>query len=657
MIDFKLINVNISNFACYLGENRIDFTTESKKNIFLFKLLNGYGKTSFFHAIKWGFYGESIDYFKDSKQIEIKDFLNDKLDPAKNSFFVEISFKYGSEAYILTRSLKPGIERLSTLSLVKNGRKIPDRDEVQETLDQIIPKNFSDFFMFDGEQLSKFMTAQEKNFRDSIHQLLGLKQIRVLRDDLKRIKAKYDTKLVESKSNDQEVNDRKETIKGILRYIKNHELKIKEHDDKIFENEKTKEGLEGHRSEYENLPNIIRDIDLISEKEKKLIRDITLIKAELELNSKNLFINFIKKDLKKLLDENNKRLTGLEGLCGLSDKQADIEIVREDVLNKSVPICNVCGHKLDEKEIKKITHEKEKLKESLKTFEKNREERALIKNENKHLKEFIEKLGEFDFQKNLDDYKEKTSNLGELIKSRKVLQKESQREEYGNFANINRQISILEEENTKKRDHIKILKEEIKRYQDNIEEINRDIKRLGHDDKITQAVSSQVSYISKTIKLLDEALESGTQSKRKKIIEKSNEIFLEITNKPQEYKGIEFEDGESYAFIIKTSNNKTVTNPSKGEKQILAMSFLLGLNQYTGKNNVILMDTPVASLDNVHSAGIGKALSKLNNQVIFLAQPQELSGMIYKNMLPSIAKEFVVEREDYKSIIREVKNE
>ena len=85
------------------------------------------------------------------------------------------------------------------------------------------------------------------------------------------------------------------------------------------------------------------------------------------------------------------------------------------------------------------------------------------------------------------------------------------------------------------------------------------------------------------------------------------------------------------------------------------MSFLLGLNQYTGRNSVIVMDTPVASLDDVHSAGIGKALSKLDNQVVFLAQPQELAGDIYKNMKSGIAREFIVERHDYSSTFKEVK--
>ena len=107
MIDFRLIKIEIFNFACYYGKNTLNFNEESKNNIFLFKLPNGYGKTSLFHAIKWGFYGEEIEYFKDSDKVEVKDFLNDRLDKSKDLCYVEITFEYGKDVYILKRIFKP----------------------------------------------------------------------------------------------------------------------------------------------------------------------------------------------------------------------------------------------------------------------------------------------------------------------------------------------------------------------------------------------------------------------------------------------------------------------------------------------------------------------------------------------------------------------
>jgi len=658
MIDFRLIKIEIFNFACYYGKNTLNFNEESKNNIFLFKLPNGYGKTSLFHAIKWGFYGEEIEYFKDSDKVEVKDFLNDRLDKSKDLCYVEITFEYGKDVYILKRIFKPSSKKNSSFSLNKNGREFSEIDDAQEELNQVIPRNFADFFMFDGEQLSKFMAAQKEfNFRDSIHQLLGLKQIRVLKDDLVKLQTRYDNKLTQQKTTNSEVESRKKVISGILSEIQNKQLKIDNYKKDIEDNERTKDGLEEHRLRYENLPKVMDDLKKIRDKQEQLTKEITSRENLLENHSENIFVKFIENDMVSFIEENNERIEELKELCGLTDTQANTQSSKQSILNRSIPICNVCGHKLDKEEKKKLEEEQQKIKDSLVIFKKNSSERNNLKNENNLLSSFVSLAKKIDFQKELDDLQEKRQKYNDLDKKRNELEKESQKEEYGSLAKINREIDFIVKDNTTKKDQIVVLQQHIKSLTYKKEEITKEIVRLGHDDKITEKIIALSSYTSKLVRQLEEALELGTLSKRRKILEKSNQLFKEITNKPEEYGGIEFENDESYAFVIKTNDNKVVTNPSKGEKQVLAMSFLLGLNQYTGRNNVILMDTPVASLDDVHSAGIGKALSKLNNQIIFLAQPQELAGQIYENMKKSVVKEFIVKREDYKSSFEEVRKE
>jgi flagellar basal body rod protein FlgG len=84
----------------------------------------------------------------------------------------------------------------------------------------------------------------------------------------------------------------------------------------------------------------------------------------------------------------------------------------------------------------------------------------------------------------------------------------------------------------------------------------REIKKLGHDDLITEKTTKRLAHISKLIVALEEALELGTESKRDKILQKSNDMFIKITNKPQIYGGIDFESADSYAFVIKTKDGK-----------------------------------------------------------------------------------------------------
>lgn len=657
MIDFKLNKITLFNFGCYYGKNTLDFTNESDKNIFLFNVPNGFGKTTLFHAIKWGFYGEAIEYFKDSDKINAKDFLNDRLNPSNDMCLVEISFEYGNDTYTLSRKFQPRVKKSSELSLSKNQVDILDVNEAQEMLEHIVPQNFADFFMFDGEQLSKFMIAQksiEQNYRDSILQLLGLKQMQILKDNLSKLENRYDKDLTQQTSTSKEVDIKKKIIGGIIADINNENAKIENHEKSIETNNSYIEKLEEQRTRYANLPKVMDDLDKISNAIREQDKKKSEAESKLSANSSNFFMTFIESDLKRLIDKNDDRISDLQEVCGLSDMQADTQSAKEDILKKSIPICEVCGHELSDSEKSELKKEQERIRESLRLFEQNRKERDNLKDENQQFINSLNSLDGCDFELYMDNLDELKNKIDYLEKEKRDLKTESQREEFGDLGQINRQISSLEEKNTKTEDKIKMAKDKIKASKKIKEDVTREIKRLGHDDSNAFRVTRNIDYLSKLSGLLDEALEMGTKSKRDKILNKSNELFNEITNKPDEYKGIDFEDEDSYAFVIKTKDNNSVKLPSKGEKQVLAMSFLLGLNQYTGRNNVILMDTPVTSLDDIHSAGIGKALANLDNQVIFLAQPQELAGDIYKNMKSSVAKEFTVEREDYKSSFKEV---
>jgi len=655
MINFSLSNIKITNFACYSGENILDFTTNGDNNIFLFKLPNGFGKTSLFHAIKWGFYGESVEYYKDSDRIEVKTFLNDRLDPTKDMFSVEISFKHGSNNYVLRRIFKPSLKKYSTLTLSTDGELI-DAEEAQEKLDNIIPANFADFFMFDGEQLSRFMSAQkELNFRDSIHQLLGLKQLRVLKDDLERLQKRYEHDLKQEKSTNDEVYQKQNLITQINRDIANYELKIGQHEEDIAYQESVREKLDSKRNEYAHLPDVMVKLKELEKRKLESKERLTVSKTRLCINSSKLFLTFLKSDFENYIEDNEERIASLSDIAGLDEIQSQVQGVKKELLKMSNPVCKVCGHKLNDSDISRLEAEQESIQNKILIFDNNKKEIDSLRDENVLFRNFLGSLNDIDFQKELDTSSEMLSKLENIEKDISEKESESQKAKYGSLGDINREISLLEGQITTKKGQIKIFRLKMIELQKEKSELAKKIKVLAHDDRIMAQTSERIVYVSNLVNILEEALETSTKSKRDLILEKSNKLFMEITNKPEEYGGIDFESMDSYAFVIRTKDGKIVTNPSKGEKQILAMSFLLGLSRYTGKNSVILMDTPVASLDDVHSEGIGKALSNLDNQVIFLAQPQELQGDIYRNMLPAIAKEFYVERDEYKSSFKERK--
>jgi len=364
------------------------------------------------------------------------------------------------------------------------------------------------------------------------------------------------------------------------------------------------------------------------------------------------FVSIIKDDLQGFIDDNVMEINNINEF---EEDIPDLDIVkaRLEILNNPVPKCKFCGHILLDSEIDGMKKIMEVLKENSDSIKYNSERMNRLKLENQNFNNFLKYIEKQNYQHDLDKIKLLEDELKTIDEEYKNLIVESENSKYGDLGKINRIISGLESGNQDKNRKILDLDKAYYHHDQEKKKAIRELKRMGHDDRTINNITTMLTKIGDFKDKISTFLDEGTYAKRDKIINKSSELFLNITNKPDEYANLDFLDGDSYAFIIKNKDGRTVTNPSKGEKQIVAMSFLLGLNQYTGRNNVILMDTPIGSLDEIHSTGIGKALSELDNQVIFLAQPMELLGDIYKHMKPSIAKEFGVERKNNVSYIKE----
>jgi len=69
---------------------------------------------------------------------------------------------------------------------------------------------------------------------------------------------------------------------------------------------------------------------------------------------------------------------------------------------------------------------------------------------------------------------------------------------------------------------------------------------------------------------------------------------------------------------------------SAAERELLALSFTLALHEVSGFNSPILIDTPVARIDEEHRENFGNAFIRVskNKQTILLFNPAEYSQEI-----------------------------
>jgi DNA sulfur modification protein DndD len=137
-------------------------------------------------------------------------------------------------------------------------------------------------------------------------------------------------------------------------------------------------------------------------------------------------------------------------------------------------------------------------------------------------------------------------------------------------------------------------------------------------------------------------------SRRESVQEHTSNTFMRLTNREDYYQGIEIT--ENYELRVITPDAKrslTEQDPSAGQTQIIAYSFIAGLSKYTTRNAPVVIDTPIGRLDPEHKANLVDYYHEFSDQVMILYQPNELNEDDIEVMQDYISKHFHIKiRED-----------
>lgn len=640
--EFKLISIELYNIFNYRGKHRIDFTTDRKGNVFLFDIKNGGGKTSLFLSIKWGFYGfeNSVSYTKDNIKLEGRDFMNqDEHDNGR--FYVRIKFQYGGEDILLQRTCDDYTCNNTELAVKKEGKALHG-EEAQKFISQIIPPDYGDFFMFNGEILSDIADKQHSStWTNAVVHLLGLRTLDELRDIVNSIQKNMDDRFYKSVSAivgpsqiQEDIERRKKDLAKLEEDILRRRGEIKSIEDEISI-------LEERRNALSNVDNLMNRIKKLNAKKSEIEGGIEGCKTRIGEASENSFLAFLHEDMMTILKCKESELKDIRNkLSNLKFTKSEYSNIQELIISKHLQECPVCKSILTEKQInilekasEPIPDESKKEMADLKDIQRDLEiERSILetglqsepagliktcRNLMALRMSLLETLKELDRQNALaskseiDELSELTGKLIELesgLPKKKALLKRDE---------------LTKDAKTKK-----------------IEDLKREMEKsiaIGEKQKMER---TRLLYASDLSTRLDTLIERVKRAKRASILSKANDVFMSITNKPDVYKGLAYEDGKSFTMHIVRKDGERVYHPSSGEKHVLAISFLVSLTLNSDCLTPMMMDTPLSRLDPEHKRNIAAVLANLDNQVLFLAQPGELDEDTRRTFMPSVAKMF-----------------
>ncbi|WP_136687468.1 AAA family ATPase [Halorhabdus amylolytica] len=647
----KLQSVEIVNFRPY-RDSHLDLT-DRDGSIHVVEGDQGGGKTSLHTAIQWGLYGG------DGPGTNYSEHWNERAkQDREEKMSVEIKFKEGERSYTLIRE----IDRFNhtqgrayeETTLIGNTNTYSD-EEAQNQIEEILPEQLKEFFFLDGERIQRLIEEDAgQQVKREIETVLKHRTIINAQNDLEDL---LEDRLIPRRDKiEEEASERDEIVQEISEYrddIKDLKEQNEDDRDKIQEKnkilEETREELEELNEEkIEEINDLEAEIQVLQQDKVKILSELN--QSWKELRYAILFddVADLKQELKRQIKEYDEQLSEIER------NQIIYELTEEAREGE----CPICGND-DIEYLKQHDHEDhdENLKEQI-------TERIVELREMRDRLDSVEPPEDApgDKQVRLEEItskiEEKQDRRDELLDELGGLPEESERD------TLEQNIKQLEND-------IRDLREDIEDREKKIQKIQQEIKKLENkreersSNKDLEEVTDKIGAAKTAIEKLKTIREKHVREKRKKIRDEMNEVFDQVAQSEfmnERYKGLDFrgtpDEDDSYVLQLVEVDGETKDmvnhQPSAGESQLTALSFIFGLNKYARYSSTVVFDTVAGRLDLTNSEAQGEFFASLDEPLLLLVTDSELRDL-GKSVQQEIGAHYEIKPEGKDSKLKKVK--
>lgn len=626
--------ITLENFRQFKGKQSIEFSTNTHKNVTVIKGENGSGKTTLLEAFKWCLYRELNLPNKDNLlTTSIANQLN-KNDVKR--VMVELIIQHKNKEYIIKRADYYQLVEAGQLACINREFSIHLKDEFgvlkeidKDEINNIVPKDLSTYFFFDGERienLSKSNTKGKRDLSQAVRNVLGLDILLNAIKHLSKLSLQFEDEFNNEKSD--ELNQIKEDL-NMLR-------EEKEHLENIIDN--TSNEIEIVDSKIEQINEQIKEyapmkeLQLTRETLEKQIsinqNDLIGLFKDLQRNNKHAFPEYLASKLLKISSE-KLDLSGLKskGIAGIDGTAIDYIIEQKRCIcgQEIIPGSQYYKNLLEQKEYQppaslgvillqfndKTKDVRNKAKDYIEEFERKYRE---IEEKQDFIDDAVNKLNEISKKlENAKDVRELENQRHSLLKERdKLINKKAESEIHKN--NIIKRINDLEKQ----------------------------LEKSALEDERNALIALRLQYVKKLEEIISAFYNERELEIRKELNDYVTKVFEQlITTKHR------IEISDDYTFKVIDIDGEEST--SQGQDVITSFAFISGLiNLAKNKHHDIIvsepyplvMDAPFAKLSNTHRKNVAEVLPDITEQFILFTLDSQYQGEIEEVLRKRIGKEY-----------------
>ena len=627
-------SLKMQNFRQFKGNTAVDFSCDPNQNVTIILGDNTFGKTTLLQAFNWCFY-EIVMFDNNPDFLLNLEVANDMTNGDTETVSVEICVIHNSVEYVISRSQQyvcannkvSGAKK----SQVKVSYKQPDGQtesvralEVQNVIENILPKDLSTYFFFDTERVRSISTR--KDVSDAVKGLLGLS---IMDSAIKHIGTKGNKKTVLGKLYGAMDTDGDKRARDALDMIQSSEAKREAIKDQL---ETCASQIKQYEARKGQLDDILRDNQTTSTLQKKkedLERRISTERSSLESTTGLFFKEFSKGSLQMFAQPLLGRASDFLAATKIDDKGIR-DLTAPTILELIKRGRCICGAEICEGN-DAYRHLMEEL---------NYVPPESIGNTVRH---YREKLSSF--SKNSDHiYDSLTSRYQEIYRSKARIQ-----EWEDELADIS--IQIRGKENMKQYEtELLDVKKRLRELSDKKERLIRDDATLKNDiERYKKVYDSLVAVSDKNketmlfIQYAEEILDwlSSTYKEKEAFIRealetKVNHIFEQMYHG---HRRVSIDQRYQVTLLTTIEDKEVAAGESEGSNRVKSFAFIAGLVALAKEKLIatageegfnlssepypLVMDAPFSNADETHTANISKVLPEIAEQVIMFVMQKD----------------------------------
>lgn len=624
----RIESIEIQNFRQYRKEKFVFPKINGKKDIHVIIGENGEGKTNILNALTWCLYGEELHLGDKNTAISninsqyVYELRNrgDKHGEAKVTVMMsieeggKISFMRTASYSITPSNIIETKQDVIAISNTNGGNKvIENKNDYDMYVSRYVPKEINEYIFFDGELMDQYFKSDKRgNIESGIKDLTKASTIEKTKNALSSyakneiapvLRNNGDSRVSEAQENLESEQRRRDTqqekVGLILNQIRTAEEEIEKLTAKI-------QGFDTLKDKTDRLGELEEESDQLKNRQKKLNEDLYEFVRQ----------NYIYFALYPAIKEFRAYIQSQESKGNLPPK-IDKRLVQSIIDNKE---CAVCGNHLDTQHLQHVLLILQKLEVSSTTSaELNRASSALnaiidsMKAYPKKKQSFIDQKRHLDVQvsRNEEEYEKLSKELRSIPNQDEIRKAIIEREEY------RRTVNPL---------HEKLGREQLL-LEARTKAVQRAEKELGdamQSNRLLDKYRKQLEFCKKGIVLLDETLNEIIEECRKEMEVSTFDIFNKLIWKKDAFSKVNIL--EDYSFeLLDAYGQQTLGACSAAERALLALSFTIALQQTSGHDSLLYIDTPLGRVGEKNRINFTEVLTGIaeSKQVILSFTPTE----------------------------------